>query len=544
MASEQIETPVAVEADATTATAIATDAAPAQAQQDGGKPMRQQRQRTPPEELFDLSKPIPKVEKPDKPIHDEQVETINSTIDTLKEKKKTIQDQIELALTGGKHSAAGKEREGLKQLRSTKGSLINEKKSMRARMDLAKKAADSLMNDRKAARSNVRFNDVESIEAEIKNLRNRQETTSMSLAEEKRLIKEIDALQQSKLILAELKTKDAGIDNAKEQRKNIAEEMKAKDTEIDAVQEDIDVKQKIVDAMKDTETEARKNLNSLKNEREEIRKEIGVFIDERNTLRDTFRESNDKWYDFQRAIKVQKKMKYDEEKQQREEEKVAWNAAKEAEEAKKIPYEEEMYLCEFLAKSLAKTYLVDADATKSDDKKVDVIAVQDDPFANFVAHKKNDDEIFLKMGKGKKPRVRSSKKKAAPVFKLNVDSFEQFGLLGLTPPTSLDMVQNSVDELKAKKEWYSGQARGSVPTAVETRKANEKAAQKLRQGGSTSGTKKNGKLDISSDDFAPLSAGGSTSGVNAMWGQKAPEEIIEEQAASDEEIEESVEASA
>jgi len=61
MASEQIETPVAVEADATTATAIATDAAPAQAQQDGGKPMRQQRQRTPPEELFDLSKPIPKV---------------------------------------------------------------------------------------------------------------------------------------------------------------------------------------------------------------------------------------------------------------------------------------------------------------------------------------------------------------------------------------------------------------------------------------------------------------------------------------------------
>ena len=56
MASEQIEieTPVAVD---TTATATTTEE-PAQAQQDGGKPRRQ---RAAPEDLFDLSKPIPKV---------------------------------------------------------------------------------------------------------------------------------------------------------------------------------------------------------------------------------------------------------------------------------------------------------------------------------------------------------------------------------------------------------------------------------------------------------------------------------------------------
>jgi hypothetical protein len=73
----------------------------------------------------------------------------------------------------------------------------------------------------------------------------------------------------------------------------------------------------------------------------------------------------------------------------------------------------------------------------------------------------------------------------------------------------------------------------------ETRKANEKAAQKLRQGGGASPSSK-GKLDIASDDFAPLSAGGSTSAMNAMWGQKAPEEEV----AAPAEIEEAVEASA
>jgi len=536
MASEQIETPV--EPTPTTSAAEESAAQPEQAPKDA-KPRRV---RTPPEELFDLTQPIPRVEKPIKETHDEEVEAINTAINTLKESKNEIQKQIELAINGGRDSASGQEREALKALRAQKGALINEKKAMRARLDLAKKAADGLMNEKKSARANVRFSDVKSADEEIKKLKNRQETTSMSLADEKRLLKEIDALQASKEILAGLKDTDAGIDNAKEQRKLISAEMNAKDKEIDAVQVDITEKQAIVEAFKETENEARNNLTVLKGKREEIRKEIGDKIAERNQIRDTFREANDKWYDYQRAIKAQKKMKYEEEKKKREDEKAAWIAAKEAEEAKKIPYEEEMYLCTFLADYLTKTYLTDkkkpAEGAKASE---DVIAVKDDPFAGMKPRTKNDDEIFLKMGPGKKPRKRESKnkKKQIPVFKLNVDSFEQFGVLGLTPPTNLEAVKKSVEDLKAKKEWYSKQERGSVPTVSETRKANEKAAQKLRQGGGASPSSK-GKLDIASDDFAPLSAGGSTSAMNAMWGQKAPEEEV----AAPAEIEEAVEASA
>lgn len=219
-----------------------------------------------------------------------------------------------MALNGGRNTESGKERDALRALRSKKGALITEKKAMRARLDLVKKAADSLMNDRKATRANVRFNDVPSIEAEIKKLKTRQETTSMSLSEEKRLLKEIDTLMASKEVLATLKDKDVGIDNAKEQRKVISAEMKAKDIEIDAVQEEITAKQKIVEAFKESETEARNNLTELKGKREEIRKEIGEKIDQRNKCRDAFREANDKWYDYQRGIKAQKKMKYEEEK--------------------------------------------------------------------------------------------------------------------------------------------------------------------------------------------------------------------------------------
>jgi uncharacterized coiled-coil DUF342 family protein len=55
-----------------------------------------------------------------------------------------------------------------------------------------------LFNDRKAVKANIRFSDVKMIDNEIMKLKKKQETTSMSLNEEKRLIKEIGFLQSSK----------------------------------------------------------------------------------------------------------------------------------------------------------------------------------------------------------------------------------------------------------------------------------------------------------------------------------------------------------
>merc|ERR1712161_123837 len=90
---------------------------------------------------------------------------------------------------------------------------------------------------------------------------------------------------------------------------------------------------------------------------------------------------------------------------------------------------------------------------------------------------KKSDDMFLQVGKApKKPRKRISKQKAVPQFRLTVDSFEQFGFLSLSPPTKLEDVNKSIEELKAKKEWYKEQPRGSVPTVREIRKASEKAA--------------------------------------------------------------------
>ena len=444
----------------------------------------------------------------------------------------------------------------MRKLRDQKGALIGEKKAIRAKIDTIKKQGDKLASDRKDARQNIRFSRVEDIDAEIKKLQKRQETTSMSLTEEKKLIKEMDALKASKAAVAMLKSKETDLEGVKEERKNLSQQLNLKDKEIDAVQTEIDAVQEKIKTLSDKESDKRDQIKSLFTERDDIRKKQNAILKQKDALRADFREKNNSWWNYQRAVKAQRKMQYEEEKKKREEEAAAWRKKKEEEEAKKIPYEEEQALCDFLADYLVRTYLTDsaeakkiAEAEAEKKRLADVVAVKDDPFANFTPKsKKGQEEEYFGKGKGKKKRDRANKKKEKAVagpFTLSMDTFEQFGLLQLNPPTAIDQVAKSVEDLKAKKQWYKEQPRGSVPTATEIRKANEKAAAKVKgtkkkengadaAAADATGGKgaKGGKFSLSSDDFVPLGAGGS-SAVNASWGSKPAEEAAPVEAAAD-----------
>jgi len=498
----------------------------AQADQAANGDRNERRKHTPSEELYDLTKPIPFEAKPEKSDHDTEIEGLNTQIDTLKDKKSGVQKKIDDALEGGRNPAVAKEREILKDLYQKKGKLIGEIKNYRGRMDKVRKQTDNLINQSKQAKSNMRYFDANSINAEIKKLKTRQETTSMSLGDEKKLIKEMETMEASKKYLAEVENAESSIGDVKEERSTLKGLIDAKNNEIDGVQAEIKAKQDYMDSMKDTENDSRQKLNTLKSARNNLSKQIGEVMDARNASRTTFREATNKWYDYQRAVKAQKKIQYDEMKVKENEERDAYNKMLEEEEAKKIPYEEEKQLCDFLVNYLTKTYLETGKKTV-ETKTAEVIKVDDNPFAGFKPVNKKVDDMFLKIGKtGKSKRVRHSKKNAPPVFNLTVDSFEQFGFLSLSPPTKLEDVTKSVEELKAKKEWYGEQPRGSVPTVRDIKKTNEKAAATARSKSNKTGTKKNGKLDIFGDDFAPLSAAASTSAtVNASWGQKTVDEV-------------------
>jgi len=469
------------------------------------------------------------VPKPDKNEHDKELAELTAALDKLKVDRQAIQAQIDATLDKNKSTGLGKEREEMQKLKATKNALIEEKKAIRSKLDEFKNQADKINKDRKDARSNIKFTNVEEIDAEIKKLQRKQETTTMTLTEEKKLIKEMDALRNSKQFVAELKSKDSAMDNVKEERKTISAKIAAKDKEIDAVSKQLDDKMTIIKGMNEKDSEKRDKLQGWFKERDDLRNQFQEKLKEKDAIRADFREKNNAWYNFQRAVRAQKKMQYEADKQKRDEEHKEYLKKVEEEEAKKIPYEEEQALCEYLAEYLTKAYLTDASAAQGDDtKKEDVIAVKEDPFAGLKpVSKKSEDEYFGK-GKAKKKRDRTNKKqdsKDARPFTLSVDTFEQFGLMGLNPPTALAQVEGSVKELREKKEWFSKQPRGSVPTAQQIRKENEKAAEKLRQNGNATDKPKaapKGKFDLSTDDFAPLP--GANSGASApisLWGKPA-----------------------
>ena len=499
---------------------------------------------TPIEELYDLSQPIPHVPRPSKDEHEAAVHDLNAQIDKLKADRQSLQTKIEGGLTGkGGNPEAESTKDELKKLRSQKGSLIDDKKALRAQLEAIRNASDKLQNERKAAQSSVgKFRSLGEIEAEIARLHKRQETTSMSLAEEKRLIKDIDVLESSKKTFASIQSKDDELNATRDSKKTLQTQLNAKDKEIDAVQKVIDERSTALKAIYDKEADKRGDMQKLFKVRDDLRSQINDLITQRNALRDAYRADNNKWYNYQRAVRKQKQMKYEEEKAAREAEKQAWLKAKEEEELKKIPYEEEMALCDYLAEYLTRTYLVDASelkkkaeeeaaAKKKAAEGVVEVKAEDNPFANFkpVGKSKDDDEeVFLQMGGknggGKKKRQRNkaakSKAKAATSFTLSVDSFEQFGLLGLTPPTSIDAVEKSVDELHKRKEWYSQQPRGAVKTAADIRKENEKNAARIQNKKGDNGSGKSKKNGAGGEELT-LGAGSVAAGPAGQWAGKA-----------------------
>ena len=470
---------------------------------------------------------FPQEDRPDKAVHEKEIEELNSTMDSLKEARKKLQEKIDASMNDPESKSKLQEaRTKMNGLKTKKNALIEEKKKLRAQLDQAKNQTDKIVKDKKDAKSNVKHKSVEEIDEAIKKLHRKQETTSMTLNEEKTLIKEISALQNSKKFVADIKNKDAAMLDIKEQRKLVAAQITAKDKEIDGFSKEIDEIMKVIKGVNEKESSKRDTVKELFKERDDIKKKMDDTVAARNALRAANREKMNKWHNYQRAVRAQKKMQYEEEKVARDAERAEYEAQLAAEEAKKIPYEAEQTLCEYLANFLEITYL-GKDGKEKTEKKEDVIAVKEDPFAGMKAVGKKFDEAeeFFGKGKSKKKRVRAQKKQdsAAGPFTLSVDMFDQFGLVQLNPPTKLEEVEKSVKELREKKVWYKEQPRGSVPTAQDIRKANEKAAGKSSS--ATSGEAKKpkapGKFSLQADEFVPLGVGAAATTINSSWGQKS-----------------------
>merc|ERR1719313_2577401 len=99
---------------------VATEADAADKSKDNGKKHKKREDEVPIEELYDLSKPIPRIEKPNKTEHDAKLNELNAQFEQLKKDKAKVQEKIEAAMTSGKNTEIGKAKEAILVLRKKK----------------------------------------------------------------------------------------------------------------------------------------------------------------------------------------------------------------------------------------------------------------------------------------------------------------------------------------------------------------------------------------------------------------------------------------
>jgi len=277
----------------------------------------------------------------------------------------------------------------------------------------------------------------------------------------------------------------------------------------------LDNKQKECEKADKALAQSKEDLAKFYTTIETVKDQISEMEKERDDLRDTVSEKRDhirekktkldeSFQDFfkNREIwKVHKKAMHNYYLEKRKEDDKKWAAEKEAEEAAKTPYEDEMALCDFLAEFLEREFLgISTEKVTrggiSAEEKAKITFTTDD--GKVLKAMKKKDEEFMVMGGGKKKK--SKKRNKVEKLSHSVKIIGDFSKLDMEPPSTRTVVAKTVEDLRAKKTWYSEQ-----PRPVKKSKARKPAQESSSNGDAEAPKKKAGKAYKStSEDFPTL----------------------------------------
>lgn len=356
-------------------------------------------------------------------------------------------------------------------LRAEKDNLIQQRNQITAKLKSVQDLKEATVKTQRSLRSALKFSTEEEFDREIASLRHQQETRSMALVEEKRIIKEIEALQQQKLQVAKFADEKSSVDKHSDSIKDIRALQAAKNLEIDAVQAKLSAQKLALDELYKLNEEENKNdkFPVLANERTAIKKQLDDKFTALKELRAAFREENNKYYQNIRLVRFKKDL---ERKKEEEAKKAAYEAKLadyEKEMAKIHPYQDEMDLADalvlYLENAFAKELKDEASAKQETAAPVELDGLK--PL-------QRKDEDFMSFGGGKKKGKKTGPgKKAKKEAKVSIAlaQLDAFSSIGLVPPSTVAAISESLAAIKEKKAWYAAQTSRPKAAAVEEKAA-------------------------------------------------------------------------
>lgn len=469
-------------------------------------------------------------------------------------------------------------RKELGQLNSECRVMFEERKALSARIkelrEMATSGANKVFNELTGAGKDGTdalkdVNNMQDLEAKIREYQYRLETESMPIIEEKKIVSKIsflthkgrDFIQQR-----DLSSKNAKAENEarKATRAELEQKRAALDVRIDATKEKMEEKKKELDEIRAKQVEEEKKLTDTTPEvnRDDERKKIAEIRTVMRKMRDDFQDKLDKWYLNRRIIaeqqKIAKRKKYEALQAVREEKRKAWEA-EQAQYPEPHPYQAEKDMCSGLTVYL-KTLLGEtiekpainlrgengaagvAPSLKANGGATREITVggtkvgksargmtdgfEDLAFSDFVKPKKGrkgrKSGSLTHSNSGAEPASNASSgaqvaDEESALKPHSIDYLTAFSKLGIKPPNRLSEVRDALDAVVAKAAFYE-----TAPAPTEEEK--EEAAKNSTESGNNqggSGKKKEGRkgeangVDIVNGDAASAFPGLGSTGTDA-----------------------------
>ncbi|TDH67173.1 hypothetical protein CCR75_002149 [Bremia lactucae] len=411
-------------------------------------------------EAMDIPDVIERLNKPDKAEHEAKVAALDDAIKKLQARSNVIHTEID-ALKSNRSGYGGQIQEAkvkFAALRAEKDNLIQQRNMITARLRQARDEKDSTIKTQRSARANFKYGSAAEFDTAINALKHKQETVSMSLTEEKRIIKEIEQLQAQRLQISEISGNQAIMDKQNESMKETRSLQEKKNEEIDVLQEKLNEQKKVLDELYRLNEEENKKdrFPALAKERKEIKEQLDEKFTAIKSLRKEFKEANDKYYNNIRLVRRKKEMERQKEEEARKMEYETKLADYEKEMAKIHPYQNEMDLCDALVSFLEKTYGKELKEEQAEQVN-ETIATPLVLDGMKPLQRKEEDFMIISNGKKSKKMRNSKKTKKVSKLVLPLAQLEAFSTIGLLPPRAADVIAESLAAVKAKKDWFRDQ---------------------------------------------------------------------------------------
>jgi uncharacterized coiled-coil DUF342 family protein len=420
----------------------------------------------------DIPDVIERLPKPDKAVHEAAIAKIDAEIKKLQARTNVIRAEMDALKTGrGKYGEQIKAAKVVySDLRAQKDNLIQQRNQITAKLKGVQDLKDSTIKNQRSLRSALKFSSEEEFDKEIASLRHQQETRSMALVEEKRIIKEIEVLQQQKLQVSKFTDEKGAADKHSDNIKEIRALQAKKNLEIDAVQEKLSAQKLVLDELYRLNEEENKQdqFPVLANERTEIKKKLDEKFTSLKELRNAFREENNKYYQNIRLVRFKKDLERKKEEEAKKAEYEAKLADYEKEMAKIHPYQEEMDLSDALVLYLENAFAKELKDEETAKKEAAASAAPVELDGLKPLQRKEED--FMSFGGGKKkgkkvgPGKKTKKEAKLSIALAQVDAFSS---IGLVPPSTVGAISESLAAIKEKKAWFAAQTSRPKPATEE-----------------------------------------------------------------------------